>query len=847
MPGDLPTGTTTFLFTDVEKSTELARRSGVDYPGLIQTHNRIIAEAVGSAEGSIVKNTGDGVFAVFSSVGEALAAACDLQAQMTGQTWPVGLDVRVRVGVHTGEATRDGDDYVGIDVHRAARVMAAGHGGQVLASETTRSLAGPGFEFRDLGRHLLKGLEQEETIYQVIVPGLPAEFPPLATATMIPNNLPARVASMIGREHDSAALIDAVEHDRLVTILGPGGVGKTSLAISVAGKAMQSFPGGVTFVDISSVSDPEFVVPSIAAEVDADPQTVEGISSRLRGPRRLLVLDNLEQVVDAAGDIGLILTMTDEAHFLVTSQMPLHLEGEKRYVLGPLEDDDARSPAVTLFLERARSVAPDFDADASTVAELVRELDGLPLAIELVAARANLLGAEEMLERIRAGKMSYRPSADAPHRHRSLSAALEWSHDLLEPATQRAFAQLSVFTGGFTLEAAEEVVGVEDIDVIEEVAQLLDRSLVARRVESSRRFGMLDGIRRFARSKLEAWEWADSTFDRFVDFYLELGEEAYGGLQSDRGHWWRVRLDEELDNIRETLTILRTGGRSDEGLGLLGNIWRFFVSRGRLPELDSWISEFLAMPSDGPDTEARIKGIMACGALYYWEERGDAAVSVYQDALSRARDLGDDRLVADAAFGVGTAMVNAGRAGDAGPYLEESKALYERLGDKSGLADVLAGEAFMLGRINGVATTGAQFARAASLYEEAGRRVQFTELLLAQAAAAIDDGRPDDARPLARRGLQSALELADVFLQGWAVEYLARIDYDLGDLARAGRLVGGVETLRERFGAVWSPEIAGLENAGTLLRERLGEDEAERLIAAGRDMEMSQVVELALE
>lgn len=846
MAGDLPTGTTTFLFTDVEESTELARRSGIDYPALIRTHNRIIADVVDFAGGAVVKNTGDGVFAVFAGVDPALAAACDVQTRITNEAWPVGLDVSVRVGVHTGEATRDGDDYIGIDVHRAARIMAAGHGGQALVSEPTHALAGQRFQFRDLGRHLLKGLEAEETIFQLIVPGLPAEFPPLTTATVIPNNIPTRVASMIGREREIADLFEAVERDRLVTILGPGGVGKTSLAVSVAGRAIQLFPGGVTFVDMSPVRDLEFVIPAIASGVDADPQTIEGISNRLSGQRRLVVLDNFEQVVGSAPDVGRLLAHADQAHFLVTSQVPLRIEGEHRYVLGPLGDEDAGSPAAALFIERARAVSPDFDADSDVIGELVSELDGLPLAIELVAARANLLGADEMLERIRAGKMSYQATADAPERHRSLTAALDWSHDLLGPSTQEAFARLSVFTGGFTLDAAEAVIGGAGIDALDEVAQLVDWSLVTKR-RGSGRFGMLDGIRRFARSKLDSSEWADSATDRFIAYYCRMGEEAYGGLQSDRGHWWRARLDEELDNVRETLTLLRDEGRADEGSGLLGNIWRFYVSRGHLLELDSWISEFLALPTRGPDTPERIKGTMAKGALDYWRKRNDDAVSAYEDALSRARELDDERLIADAAFGVGTSMINAGRPDLARPYLEESKDLYQRLGDKSGLADVIAGEAFMLGRIEGVASQESQLAHAASLYEEVGRRVQHTEVILAQSASAIDGGRRDDARRLALRGLETAVELADVFLQGWAIEYLARVDYDDGRLDRAGRLIGGVESLRQRFGSVWNPEIAGLESARALMVAELGEDQAERLIAGGRELELDQLVELARE
>jgi predicted ATPase/class 3 adenylate cyclase len=847
MAAEFPSGTVTFLFTDVENSTELARRSGANYPALISSHYGIIYAAVQDGSGYLVKNTGDGVFAAFSTVSDALGAARAIQSGITAHRWPLGVDLRVRIGLHTGEATTSENDYVGLEVHRAARVMAAGHGGQVLVSGTTRNLANNRYEFLDLGRHLLRGLETEETLYQLVVPGLPQEFPPLKTASVIPNNLPGRLASLIGREDDVDDLTATLTSERLVTLLGPGGVGKTSLALAAARRSIDSFPGGVTFVDLSGVSDAQFVIPTIATELRAEPKDINGVANLLRGRRCLLVLDNLEQVVESAADIGQLMSLAEDAHFLATSQVPLRLSGERRYLVDPLPADGAaESPGIELFLDRARSVAPDFDADPDVIAEIVRAVDGLPLAIELVAARANLLDAEGMLRRLREGKLSLQARSDAADRHRSLEAALDWSYDLLALETRDVFRRLSLFAGGFTLDAAEAIASESGIDVLDQVGELVDRSLLVRRLDAAGRFRMLEGIRRYARLRLDETEERTDAVGCLIEFYCALGEDAYGGLQSDRGHWWRTQIDEELDNIREVLGLLRTGGRSDDGLGLLGNTWRFYASRGYLPELNSWLQAFLDMPAPASVSAQRIKGIMARGAVEYWQERGSEAVASYEDALVDARELGDERLIADALFGVASSLIIAERPGESGPFLEESREIYEKLGDKGGVADVVVGEAFLRTRISGVGGLGDLFAEATSLYEAVGRRVQATESIYAGSAGAIADGRFDDARALVLKGLSNGVELSDLFLQAWGIAFLARIDYELGDLESAGLYAGATEAAREKLEAGWGPENFGVAGGAEVLRSNLGETEAERLIAPGRELTLTDAANRAL-
>lgn len=836
------------MFTDIEASTQLALRLGPDFASTLAEHFDLIRRCVSGEGGNQVKTTGDGVFAVFASAPSALAAARATQRAFASHGWPIGGDVRIRMGIHTGEATLSDGDYAGVEVHRAARLMTAGHGGQILVSETTRSLAGAELEFRDLGRHLLRGLEADEHIYQLVVDGLPADFPPLRTASAAPNNLPARVSSIVGRESEVSALSGLLEDNRLVTVLGPGGVGKTSLAVTVGGRVLERFPGGVTFVDLSSVGEPEFVVTSVAAALGVEPPTVVGVAAHLGGSKGLLILDNFEQVVAASGEVAGLLERAPETRVIVTSQIPLRIAGEHRYLLAPFETDDPESsPGVELFMERAHAVNPGFAADTGSVAELVGHLDGLPLAIELAAARANVLDPVQMLARLREGRWSHSPLSDAPVRHRSLYDAMAWSHDLLSEPTRIVFRRLGVFAGPMSLEAAETVAGGAGVvDPLSEIGELVDRSLLVSSIGTVGWFNMLEGIRRFARNRLEESEEAGVVVSAFVDYFLAHSRAAHSGLEGERGEWWRAQLQYDLENLREVLSNLQARGRVADGLELLGNLWRFYQSRGHMSELEVWLERFFSLAGSEADSVGVVKGLMARGALHYWQKRPDAAVADYRDAVGMARRLDRPSVLAEALLGLATSYTVSRRPEKALPLLEECQEIYGGLDDRSRRADVIAAEAFAEFYLGHLTDLGAKFGAAAEIYEETGRTTEAVQAIYGQAGVALAEGRLDDSHELTLAGITMATEVRDVFLQVWGLEYLARINQETGDLEMAGYFAGVAEMARGRIGGGWSPETIGMVDNVESLANLVGEKRSVDLLAPGREASLEEAIERAI-
>jgi predicted ATPase/class 3 adenylate cyclase len=843
-----PIGTVTFLFTDIEGSTQLAQMFGADYAGLVADHFSIIRAEISTSDGVEVNTTGDGLFAAFPSASDALKAASTIQRRMYTTDWPEGGDVSVRIGVHTGEATVMDGDYVGVEVHKAARIMSAGHGGQVLASESARLLSGGDFEYRSLGRHVLRGLESDETVFQLVISDLPSEFPPLNTASAIPNNLPTRVSSIIGRDDDIETIAGLIGEHRLVTILGPGGVGKTSLALTVGSQLVDGFPGGVTFVDLSAVSDPALVVPSIADALEIDSETVEGTSERLGETKALLLLDNFEQVIEAADEIGRLMAANAHARFLVTSQRPLRLAGEQRYVLPTLPvNGSVDSAGVRLFYERALAADPSFSADLADVTALVGRLDGLPLAIELVAARVNLLSPVEMLERIDQGVIPYTASAATPERNRTLSDALSWSYDLLDEVSRAVFRRLSIFASDISLAAAEAVASNDGVpNALAAIGELVDQSMLLRQTGSASRFRMLNGVRRFGRQRLTESNEADDVRERFVAHFCRLGDEAYSGLQSDRGEWWHSHLEDELGNMREVLSILHADREAGRGLELLGNTWRFYQSRGHLVEAELWLQRFFALPDAEVDSVGLVKGVMARAAIHYWRQQPDLAVEDYEEAVERARDLGDRSLIADAVYGLATSLVWVDRASEAGPFLDEARAIYAELGDLGGVADIVAADAFAVLSESGFAGLAPEFEYVADLYQQAGRQVQATQAIFGQTGVALTENRLEDAQGLARSGLARGVDLADVVLQTWGLEYAAMIELMFDDVDLAALLAGAAEAQREKAGGSSGPGDVDFFNARTLLVERFGEDRAEEMVAPGRLMDLADAVQLAM-
>jgi predicted ATPase/class 3 adenylate cyclase len=485
----LPEGTVTFLFTDVEGSTRLLARLGREaYAEVLARHHAVLRAAVGRHGGVEVDTQGDAFFVAFPTASGALAAAAEAQAALTGGK------VSVRMGIHTGEPLRTPEGYVGMDVHRAARIAAAGHGGQVLVSEATRALvAGDGL--RDLGPHRLKDLSAPERLYQLGE----GDHPPLRS--LYRTNLPVPATPFLGRERELAQIVDVLGRDdvRLLTLTGPGGVGKTRLALQAAGELAEGYPDGVTWVPLAAVRDPALVVPALAAARDvplSEDDPGEALAKRLAGQRALLLLDNIEHVIGAAREIAALIAKAPTVDVLVTSREPLAVAAEHEYPVSSLVRDDA----VELFVERALAVQPDFRADAA-VGELCERLDRLPLAIELAAARTRVLSPDALIELLGRRLDLFKGGRDADPRQQTLRATIAWSHDLLSDDERELFAQLAVFSGGCSLEDVQLVCGA-DVDTL---GALVEKNLIRKRSDSDGRdrFWMLETIREFAAERLQ--------------------------------------------------------------------------------------------------------------------------------------------------------------------------------------------------------------------------------------------------------------------------------------------------------------------------------------------------------
>jgi predicted ATPase/class 3 adenylate cyclase len=520
---ELPSGTVTFLFSDVEGSTRLLTRLRGGYAEVLAEHRRLLRAAFDEHDGREVHTEGDAFFVAFARASDAIAAAVSAQRALASRGWPEGVDVRVRMGVHTGEAEVRQGDYVGLDVHRAARICSAGHGGQVLISSSTRELVGddlPGdVAFRDLGERRLKDLDRHEHLFQLVVGGLPADFPPLASLSPGSggaNALPPSPNRTIGRGGDVRAIVGRLRVDgvRLLTLTGPGGVGKTRVGLEAARAARAGFTDGAYFVSLAALQRPEDVPAAIVrtlAIVVLSGESAEQAAERfLAAKHLLLVIDNFEHLLAAAPFIARLLGACPALTVLATSREPLSLQAEERYAVSPLAlparatpvdaDGLAGVDAVALFCARACAHDPDFrldDAEAGAVAEICRRVDGLPLAIELAAARCGLLSPDEIAERLRDALGALGSAArDAPARQQTLRATIDWSHNLLDDDEQKCFARFAVFAGGATVEAAETIThaGLDTLD------GLVAKSLLVRgqHARTSTRLGMLDTIRAYA-------------------------------------------------------------------------------------------------------------------------------------------------------------------------------------------------------------------------------------------------------------------------------------------------------------------------------------------------------------
>ena len=910
----LPTGTATFLFTDIEGSTRLWETHRAAMQLALAHHDAIMRSAIEANNGYLVKTTGDGALAAFASAPDAVAACLAAQRALTAYPW-VELRIKVRMALHSGAAEQRDGDYFGPALNRAARLMAAGHGGQVLLSLATEELVRDhlpaDIALRDLGERRLKDLIRPEHVYQVVALDLSSDFPPLKTLDARPNNLPAQTTPFIGREEAIRTVKEqlAKANVRLLTLSGVGGTGKTRLALQAAADMVDEFEHGVFFVPLAALSDPALVLQSIAQAFDvreaAGRRLQEQLKDYLREKQVLLVLDNFEQVIDAAPRVIDLLTAAPRLKVLVTSREVLRLSGETDYPVPPLSlPDPKRLPplarltqyeAVALFIERAVAVKPAFtltNENAPAVAEICYRLDGLPLAIELAAARVRVLPPQKMLTEL-SHRLSFLMGGahDLPARQKTLRGAIDWSHDLLTGDEQKLFRRLAVFVGGSTLEAIEAVGNIEnELPVLDTLESLVGKSLVKQtEAHGEPRFSMLETIREYAGDRLLAAGEAERVRDRHRDTFLALAEEAEPKLTGAEQAEWMQRLEEEHENLRAGLEWSLVAAGSRVGLRLCGALQRFWWTRGHLSEGREWCVRVLGKAGSEEPTPERAKALNGAGVMACHQTDYPAARALHEESLAIKRQSGDRRGMAASLGNLGNVTYGQGDFAAARALHEEALAIWRELRDPGGMAASLGnlgnvaleqgdypsararheeslairrelrdpgGIAGSLGYLGAVAHDQGDYPAARMLFEEGlairrelRHRAGIAGSLSKLGAVAHDQGDYPAARMLFEEGLVILRELGVRRELASSLEGLAAVVAALGSSLRAARIWGAAEGLREEVGSPLAPkDRPRYDRRVAAARAALGDGAAfDRAWQEGHALPLEQAIELALE
>jgi predicted ATPase/class 3 adenylate cyclase len=860
----LPTGAVTFLFTDVEGSTRLLQELGDRYAAARDEHAAIVRQAIEAGGGVEVSTEGDSFFVAFASPLAAVRAVVAAQRGLAAHDWPPGRPVRVRMGLHTGEGVLGGDNYVGIDVNRAARIAAAGHGGQVLVSDATRALVEhalpEGTSFRDLGAHRLKDIALPEHLHDLVVEGLRADFPPPRTLDARRDILPRQLTSFVGREEEIAEVRRLLDRTRLVTLSGPGGVGKTRLAVAVAERLRDRFAAGIVFVPLAAVTRPELALGGIARAVGADlagtDAPLEALAEQLGDGRWLLVLDNLEQVIEVAGDLGELLARCPGVALLATSRTVLGLRAEREYPVAPLSlpADPAgvpvealmSAPAVALFVDRARAVRPDFaltEANAAAVVEVCRRLEGLPLAIELAAARIRLLDPDALLDRLATSLDALGTGAvDLPERQRTLRATVDWSVDLLEEAERSLLEDAAIFVDGWTLQAAAQVAGLDEDQALDLSEALARQSLIhLDRTELGSRLRMPGTVREFVAERLGARPDLAEVQRRHADHYRALAERADRPLRGVGDGEWLERLEAEAGNLAAAVGwyLAHDPGPLPH---LFRVLWMFWEARDHLGEARAWVERLLPA-ADALDLQARAE--LAWTALVTADEVGDdQAVLAARDRLGPLLAGIDDpflQAVSELAMAWTAPVV-----GDLDAALRGALASLEQLRGQD--------EPFWTGLALG---TAGMVETSVGRHDDAQRHLReardlaerfdyawlaaWSRVLLG--TLAVVQGRLEEARALLEEALGLSLAAHSTRSVTLCLAAFARLALAAGDAERAALVAGAAEGLRERVGLralmlLRRPEAELVVQ----VRRALGADRFEEVFAAGARLTQQEAV-----